>query len=134
MKIKIGFFNETASRKLTERTSYAADRIEHETKPGKYPVYLTIESGYTIPMPYWLCYGIGSEIVEELYYSGFGGVNYHCDHKTERRASEYYVQTYAYLLPEMVEKGLIELLPGMEWALNRLEHGKTWKELALIAS
>jgi hypothetical protein len=119
VKVVIGHWVEKEPRKLSRCPGYyAADWEEHVTKPGRYPLVLVFVAGYTCPMPYWLLTGIDSEIVDGQTYSGFGGVN-HASQAAAKGPSQYAVQTYDYLLPDMVKAGHVELLPGMEWALDR---------------
>jgi len=101
MKKLIGFYIEKEPRKITAHTSYAADWIEHETIPGKYPVYLVDN--------YWLCFGIKSNIIASQYFNGFGGVNYSSVKNSDLGPSVYTVQMYAYYKDNLINKGLLEL-------------------------
>ena len=133
-RVVIGHWVEKAPRELERCPGYyAADWEKHVTKPGRYPLVLIFVSGYMCPMPYWLVTAIDSEIVDGKTYSGFGGVN-HSSKDATKGPSHYTVQTYDYTLPQLFEKGCVELLPGMEWALDR-EKGKalTWEQVREMA-
>lgn len=140
--IQIGWWVEREPRKVTDRTGYAADHIEKLTKPGSYPLKLSFEGGYTIPMPYWLLASIDAETVGGGYYSGCGGVNYGFT-PAEKGPSQTHIQAYTFQLLEMVENGTVELFPEfadaavelkknhVKWAEQR---GFTWESLAAMAA
>lgn len=133
LTILVGYYTEKATRELIEHTSYAADWVRHMTKPGRYPVYLTFEEGFTIPMPYWLTYGIDTDIVDGCTYSGYGGVIIGST-PVKRGPSKYTLQQYSYQAPTLLQHGL-ELLPGMEWVglpdqiAYVKEHYPTWGDV-----
>ncbi len=135
VSIVIGHWVEKASREETRCPGYyAADWEKHVIKPGRYPLALIFVSGYMCPMPYWLVTSIDSEVADGQTYSGYGGLN--TSSKNARKGpSTIPIQTYDYLLPEMVERGQVELLPGMEWALDK-EKGKafTWDQVREMAA
>ena len=130
VKVVIGHWVEKAPRKLSRCPGYyAADWEEHVTKPGRYPLVMVFVGGYTCPMPYWIVTGIDSEIVDGQTYSGFGGLNF-ASKEARKGPSRYPVQTYGYLLPDMIKEGCVELLPGMEWALDKMESmAFTWDQV-----
>jgi hypothetical protein len=113
---------------------YAADWEKHVTKPGRYALRLVFVGGYRCPMPYWVLTRIASEVVDGQLFSGYGGLN-HSSRKVETGPSEVPVQLYDYMLPDMVKAGQIELLPGMDWALDRKRAmAFTWDEIRQMAS
>lgn len=137
--VVIGHWTEKQSRDLTRCPSYyAADTETIRTKPGKYTVTLVFEGGYTVPMPYWLCCGIDGDRIDGRLYSGFGGVNF-ASTKLPKEPTVYHVQTYAYYAKDLVEKGILTLLPGFEWLLTecawRDERApKTWEQVMELAT
>lgn len=113
-KALIGYWIEKAPRELEAHTSFAADWITHRTRPGRYPVYMTFEGGYTVPMPYWVLCGIDSDVTAGKTYSALGG-NIFASRDVKREPSKYHVQTYTGALAEMIDNGTLEVLPGLEW-------------------
>lgn len=136
--LQIGWWVEREPRKVTDHTSYAADSIEMLTKPGRYPLMLGFEWGFTMPMPHWILTTIDTDVIGGGTYSGFGGVNYSFRPAT-KEPSQKHIQAYTFMLLEMVEQGYVELLPEfadaavglkknhVEWAEQR---GFTWESLA----
>lgn len=132
--IQIGVFIENESRELQTCPSYyAADYEVIKTKAGEYPLYLTFECGYTVPMPYWLTVGIDGDRIDGALFSGFCGVNYH---KTalENEPTKYRMQTYAYNLPEMVKSGRVRINPKYNYLLEDVpwrhkDAPKTWEDV-----
>ncbi len=112
---------------------YAADWEKLELKPGRYPLRLTFEGGYLIPMPYWLLARIDAVRLDGATYSGFGGVNFAENELPKGEKVQYGVQRQRYELRDLVEAGLVELLPGFEWAFDSLDHVQktnvTWDDL-----
>lgn len=139
MSFLVGTFHELVSRKLTAHTSYAADWILHETIPGDYPVYLTFEGGFTIPMPKGLGYTLKTRITDGAYYSGFGGVNYH-ETKVEPQDSVYPVYGCSSSARILIEDGRLELLPEWSWLNQEYsqiiryvnDKGMTWETLKAL--
>lgn len=133
--IKIGTWHERVSRNVDRHpTSYAADWQTHQTKAGEYPVVLVFETGYLIPMPYWLMVGIGSRVVAGMTFSGFGGVNYSSS-AIEPRDEPLVLQMYAYSLPNLVRDGHITVDPAWAWLVTNnltkaaMERNLTWAGL-----
>lgn len=119
-KVIIGTWHEV-SREITRCPSYyAADTETLLTIPGDYPVVLTFEGGYTVPMPYWVLVGIPTTRISGRLYSGFGGVNFASTPLKEGEAVTYTIQTYAYLLGKLVEEGRVTLRPGFDWLLSEV--------------
>lgn len=136
----VGTWHEREARDITRCPSYyAADYETLRTMPGDYPVRVTFEGGYTIPMPYWVLVGINSTRVNGALFSGFGGNNFA---KTDLPAGEavtYSLQTYVHTIPDMVADGRLTLAPGFEW-LNDKDHGRviaagprTWDAVRALA-
>lgn len=123
--ILIGYINETG-REITRCPGYyAADWEKLQLKPGRYEIRVTVEGGYTCPMPYWLVAGIDARRVEGKTYSGFGGVNYSSRDLPVEDVT-YNFQTYAYHLQKLVDEGMVELLPGFELlAEDKIAFGKS---------
>jgi len=138
MQITIGVFHEKTSRKLTAHTSYAADHVEHETKAGDYPLRLVLVGGYMVPMPYWLCVKLDTEVVSGGYYSGFCGNNFAFS-PAPLGPSAYGLQLYSYHLKQLVDDGTVTLAPEWAWMAEVKtqwegieERGLTWEKLAAM--
>lgn len=135
--IKIGTWHE-ASREITRCPSYyAADTETLVTEAGDYDANLTFEGGYTIPMPYWLLIGIDSVRKSGRLYNGFGGVNFSSTELPADEAVRYTIQTYKYMIPEMVASGRLTLDPAFEWLncerpTDHPNAPKTWAEVAAL--
>ena len=118
--VKIGTWHET-ERKITGHTSYAADYINHLSKPGDYDAVISFSGGYNIPIPQWLLVKLDTEITDGKYYSGFGGVNFaSTDVKTG--PATYTLQMYGYEVPKLVDAGKLTL--DSEWEFLNDEYGK----------
>jgi hypothetical protein len=126
-QVQIGWWIEKEARKVTNHTSYAADHIEKVTKPGRYPLHLTFETGYTIPMPYWVLCKIDAETVGGGYYSGFAGNNFRFD-PAQLGPSGTHVQMYAYQLPDLLDAGTVEIFPQWMPLVDAERSDKTWKQ------
>lgn len=114
MEVLIGHWNEPEARELDNSPSYyAADWETLRTRPGRYPVFMTVEGGYNIPMPYWVLVAIDADRVAGKLYSGFGGVNFGSE-DLPKEPTQYRIQSKACWLAKTVEGGHIELLP--EWS------------------
>jgi hypothetical protein len=132
--IQIGVIIEKESRELQNCPSYyAADYEIIKTKVGEYPLYLTFEGGYTVPMPYWLTAGIDGDRIDGALFSGCGGVNYH---KTElaKEPVKYTIQQHFYQLREMVKSGRVRLNPKYNYLLEDIpwrhkDAPKTWEDI-----
>lgn len=124
-KIHIGNWIESEPRKVQGGTYYAADWIEHELRPGRYPLYLTFEGGYLMPMPYWLLATVDSRILDGRLYSGFGGLNF-ASTKVEPKDSTYHFQLYSYQLPDLIDRGGAEVFPEWEPFLQAIRADKDW--------
>lgn len=86
MNLPIGTVTITEAREITYcHTYYAADSRTDRLIPGTYPVILTLEGGYILPMPYWLLYSVACEVLSDKCYSGFGGVNFAVESRPPRR-------------------------------------------------
>ena len=134
--VRIGTWHEK-SREITRCPSYyAADHETLQTTAGDYPLELMFQNGYNIPMPYWLLVNIPSIRIDGALYSGFGGVNYARNELPKGESVLYHVQTYDYLLKDLVAKGTVTLNPGFEWLLLKRSEQfkdprspKTWEEV-----
>jgi hypothetical protein len=125
MTMTIGTWNETAPREITHCPSYyAADTETLAIRPGTYPVRVTFEGGYTVPMPYWLLVGIDTTRVSGRLFSGCGGVNYGATELPAGEAVRYVVQMHQYGLRKLVDAGRVTLAPGYEWLLG----DKPWED------
>lgn len=141
--VLIGKWVEKESRDITQCPSYyAADYEVLRTRVGEYPVRLTFQGGYIIPMPYWVLVGIDADRIEGKIYSGFGGVNY-SSRDLPVGPKQYHIQAYQYHLTDMVKQGLIQLDSGFEWLITEGDtpcwknpkSPKTWEEVrALVAA
>ena len=134
--VKVGVWVESRSRELTGHTSYAADWITHVSVAGEYPLYLTFQTGYLIPMPDRVGATLVTEIVDGAYHSGFGGVNFAVT-KPGIGPSTYHVGGYAYELQALIDAGTVRLDPGMEWATAAREHVKAmgwdWPDIRVMS-
>ena len=136
MRVKIGTWIEREPRKDAEYTSYAADRIDVMIRPGRYDLFLTFETGYSIPMPYWLLAKLDADVVGGGYYSGFCGNNFAFT-PAKLEPTKHHVQMYDYQLKELVAAGRVEVLPGFEWALKDkrayIAEPFTWDQVKAMA-
>jgi hypothetical protein len=135
--VVIGKWIEKASREETRCPSYyAADWETLVTIPGEYPLTLTFEGGYTIPMPYWLLCGISATRKAGATYNGFGGNNFSSNALKVGESTSLNLQMYAYQIRELVESGRVELLPEFQWMLDEKyswqseRAPKTWQDVA----
>lgn len=138
----VGFLTVTDPQEITHNhTYYAADHRTIRLTPGRYVVSMICEGGYTIPMPYWLVYGIDCEELENCCYSSFAGNNFAVDRRVNTGPSVYTVQQYAYQIATVgAAFGKFEPLSNMpdpmglsvqhvEWARA---HTPTWEALATL--
>jgi hypothetical protein len=139
--VVVGKWIEKVSREETRCPSYyAADWETLVTIPGEYPLTLTFEGGYTIPMPYWLLCGIAATRKAGALYSGFGGNNFASTKLEAGESVALTLQMSAYKIRELVESGRVELLPGFEWLLDEkyswqsARAPKTWADVAKLAA
>src|SRR5574343_278307 len=139
MIIQVGQWVERESRTITHCPSYyAADHETLETIPGSYPLRVNFIGGYLCPMPQFVLAAIASVRKSGALYSGCGGVNYS---KMELPAGEqldYHMQSYMYVLRDLIAAGKVELDPDL--ASLGIDHGfdapsapKTWAELQALA-
>jgi hypothetical protein len=116
VKLKVGTYHEREHREITRCPSYyAADWEKLETIPGEYWVTLSVEGGFTIPMPKWVLIRIDTTRLAGRLYSGFCGNNFaHTDLEPGQNVG-YCIQTYPYMLPKMIADGLVTLDPEFAW-------------------
>lgn len=128
-RIKIGVWTEIESREIRQSaSSYAADWEVLKTRPGEYDVLLTLQGGYTIPMPYWILVSINADRIDGRSYSGYAGLNF-SSRELPKEPKPLFIQSYAYLLERMVASGTVRLDPEFEdlpkdhiqWAKDNLE-------------
>jgi hypothetical protein len=144
--VVIGTWVEPEARVFTHCPSYyAADHETLRVKPGEYPVRVTFEGGYLIPMPYWLLIGLDTERVSGALYNGCGGVNYGSTELPAGEAVRHTLQLYAYNLrdpkpefatlgPGLVSSGKVKLDPRFAWLLEEKpwenpDAPKTWEDV-----
>jgi hypothetical protein len=119
--IEIGTWHEREARELTRCPSYyAADHETVVTKPGDYPVRVTFEGGYLVPMPYWLVGAIPAVRKSGALYSGFGGNNFASTKLPAGEEVSWSIQSYVYEISKFVEDGRLTLKPGFEWLLEKV--------------
>jgi len=135
----VGTWHEREARDITHCPSYyAADSETLRTVPGEYPVRLTFEGGYLVPMPYWLLIGINTTRVDGRLYSGFGGLNVSSTELPKGEAVRHTIQTYAYNVANLVARGDLTLAPGFEWLLEERAQWeaagapKTWDDVGAL--
>jgi len=134
VSIEIGVWHETENREFTHCPSYyAADSETLRVKIGNYPLRVTFEGGYIIPMPYWLLCGIDTDRIDGRLYNGFGGVNYSSTELPHEPVC-YTIQMYRYQLPDLVKDGRVTLKSGFEWLLDKIpwenpNAPKTWEDV-----
>jgi hypothetical protein len=141
LALTIGNWHERAARDINHCPSYyAADSETLRTTPGAYPVRLVFQTGYNIPMPYWLCVAIPCTRVSGRLYSGFGGVNYSSTELKAGEAVDYHVQAYHYSLNDYIKQEIMTVRPSLNWLTQydpmwkAPQHPQTWEALrALIA-
>ena len=109
--LTIGLWIERESREVQcSPSSYAADWEILKTRPGRYPVKLRFSTGYQIPMPDTLHFGIEADRIAGKTYSGMGGVNYASSDLplVPKKLSR---SPYIHSLHSIVSAGDIELFP-----------------------
>lgn len=101
MQIKIGTLHVEEKSSWENHTSYAADWRAYTQAVQDVPLYVSVEGGYTIPMPTWILAGWEITVTEEHLFSGYTGVI-----SGERVVSEPYtaqkgLQTWPFCLSDM---------------------------------
>jgi hypothetical protein len=127
IQIQIGFWVESESRKVDRLTRYAADRIEIETKAGEYPLLLSFETGYLIPMPYWLRTSISGEVVGGGYFSGCAGNNFGFT-PAEKGPTQHRLNMYEYTIDELIKSGKVRLSERFAKVLKNHGSFMAWVE------
>lgn len=133
--VTVGTYHEKGRRIQRCPSYYAADYEVLDLVPGDYPLRLTFEGGYMVPMPYWILARIDALRVEGALFSGYGGVNFGRTDLPAGEAVTYGLQTYRYLVPQMVADGDVTLAPGFEWLLadmpwTHADAPKTWEAVS----
>lgn len=133
-EVVIGQWHERESREVSHSPSYyAADWETLKTRTGDYPARVTFETGYTIPMPYWLLVKIDADRTGGRLYSGFGGNNF-ASRELPHEPAHLPVQAYAYEIHKLVAAGRLTLRPEYAWlaaegdepAWHHPDAPKTW--------
>ena len=139
--ITVGNYIINEEREVTHCPSYyAADHETLKLRPGKYPVRVLIEGqmlytdgvdGKACPVPRWILVGVDSTRVSGRLYNGFGGVNYSSVEMPAGETVVYNLQFNVFTIKELIEKGHVEPLPGMEHICEQLgnneyELAKSW--------
>lgn len=133
--VEIGTFHQREAEQVRRCPShYAADWEVLEREPGDYPVRITFEGGYLIPMPTWVLVGIPATRVDGATYSGFGGVNFASRELSKGERVTDTIQTYPFTLKGMIEAGKLTLKPEFAWLLEDHTSGpRTWDEVRRLS-
>lgn len=141
--VTIGTWLEPEARTIDRCPSYyAADTETLRIVPGKYPLRVTFETGYTVPMPYWLLATVDTVRESGRLYSGFGGVNFASTELAPGEPVRHTFQCYAYQLEELVAKGHVVVDPRFGWLVGgpgaavwkREGAPKSWADVDALAA
>ncbi len=115
---RIGTWHEKATRDVVQCPSYyAADTETLRTAQGDYPISVGFQTGYSVPIPYWLFVAIDAEHISGRTYSGFGGNNF-ASRELPLESIPLRLQMYAYGLSDLVDSGKVTIDAEFEWLLS----------------